>query len=116
MAAGGVALAAASALVREDAPAAGWREAGLVLVLALAGSAAPLALFYTALARAPAAEVSAWFFLIPVIGVLSAWPALGETPGPRLWAGLAGVSLGLWLVLGARGPGRGRLVDSAPPP
>jgi probable blue pigment (indigoidine) exporter len=116
MAAGGVALAGVSALVREDAPAAGWREAGLVAVLALAGSAAPLALFYTALARAPAAEVSAWFFLIPVIGVLSAWPLLGESPGPRLWAGLAGVSLGLWLVLGARGPGEGRLVDSPPPP
>jgi drug/metabolite transporter (DMT)-like permease len=116
MAAGGVALALVSALVREDAPAAGWREAGLVLALALAGSAAPLALFYTALGRAPAAEVSAWFFLIPVIGVLSAWPLLGETPGPRLWAGLVGVSLGLWLVLGGHGPGQGRLVDSPPPP
>jgi len=116
MAAGGAALALVSALAREDPPAGGWREAGLVLALALAGSAVPLALFYTALGRAPAAEVSAWFFLIPVIGVLSAWPLLGETPGPRLWAGLVGVSLGLWLVLGGRGPGQGRLVDSPPPP
>lgn len=116
MAAGGLALVAASAAVGEGAPAAGWREAALVIGLALAGSAAPLALFYLALMRGSAARVSAWFFLIPVIGVLSAWPLLGETPGPRLWVGLAGVTAGLWLVLTARGPGGGSLVESAPPP
>ena len=49
--------------------------------------------------RAPAAEVSAWFFLVPVVGVGSAWPLLGEQPGARLWIGLAAVTAGLWLVL-----------------
>lgn len=115
MTAGGLVLAAAGA-VGEGAPdAAGAREVGLILLLAAAGSALPLALFYLALARAPAAEVSAWFFLVPAVGVLTAWPLLGETPGPRLLAGMAGVCLGLWLVLSPRTAGRGRLVPSSPP-
>lgn len=113
---GGVVLVGVSGLAREPAPVLGWREAGLVLALALVGSAAPLALFYMALARAPASEVSAWFFLIPVIGVLSAWPFLGEEPGVRLVVGLAGVSAGLWLVLGGRVADGDRLVDSRAPP
>lgn len=116
MAVGGVFLGLAGLVVGEGEPAAGWREAGLILGLGVVGSAAPLALFYLALARAPASRVSAWFFLIPAIGVLSAWPLLGETPSARLVVGLAGVSLGLWLVLGRRGPGEGRLVDSPLPP
>lgn len=116
MALGGLVLAGVSALARESAPALGWREAGLVLGLAVIGSAAPLALFYMALARAPASEVSAWFFLIPIIGVLTAWPLLGETPSARLVVGLVGVSAGLWLVLGGRVADEGRLVDSPGPP
>jgi O-acetylserine/cysteine efflux transporter len=100
----------------EGAPSAGGaREAALVVGLAILGSALPLALFYLALARAPAARVSAWFLLIPPLGVLSAWPLLGERPGPRLLAGLAAVCLGLWLVL-ARGRAEGGLVESPPPP
>lgn len=116
MALGGLTLALVSVIARESAPALGWREAGLVAALAVVGSAAPLALFYMALARAPASEVSAWFFLIPVIGVLSAWPLLGETPSARLVVGLTGVSVGLWLVLGGRVADGGRLLDSPAPP
>jgi probable blue pigment (indigoidine) exporter len=80
--------------------------AALVVVLGAAGSAAPLALFYVALRLAPAGEVSAWFFLVPVVGVLTAWPLLGETPGASLVAGVVGVALGLWLVVGAGARGR----------
>jgi drug/metabolite transporter (DMT)-like permease len=116
MAAGGVLLYLLGVLLEEGGAVAGRREAGLILALAVVGSAVPLALFYLALARAPAAEVSAWFFLIPAIGVLSAWLLLGERPSIRLAIGLVGVSLGLWLVLGRRNPGGGRLVDSSAPP
>jgi drug/metabolite transporter (DMT)-like permease len=91
------------------------RELGLILLLAVVGSAVPFAMFYVALQRAPAAEVSAWFFLVPVVGVLMAWPLLGETPSARLVAGMVGVSGGLWLVLGRGAGGRGRLVPSTPP-
>lgn len=113
---GGAVLMLAGALTdRSGLGDTGPAELALVLALGVAGSAAPLALFYLALARAPATEVSAWFFLIPVIGVLSAWPLLGEEPTGRLVVGLVGVSLGLWLVLGRRDPAKSALVDSAPP-
>jgi len=110
---GAVMLSAAGAL--EDGPrTTGAREVALVLVLAAIGSALPLALFYTALIGAPAGVVSAWFFLVPVVGVLTAWPLLGETPSVVLMAGMAGVSVGLWLVLAL--PTGSRLVRSEPDP
>jgi drug/metabolite transporter (DMT)-like permease len=92
---------------------AGWQ---MTVLLAGVGSALPLALFYLALVRAPAAEVSAWFFLVPVVGVLMAWPLLGETPSVRLVVGMLGVSAGLVLVLRRRAAAPGRLVDSSAPP
>ncbi|MGE0347083.1 MAG: DMT family transporter [Gemmatimonadales bacterium] len=116
MLAGGLVLCAAG-LVAEGVPdVAGPREWGLVVLLAVVGSAVPFAMFYVALIHAPASEVSAWFFLVPVIGVLTAWPLLGEEPTARLLVGMVGVCLGLWLVMGfAGGRRRGRLVDSAGP-
>lgn len=117
MLAGGVVLCGAGLAWDGPPRAAGARELGLVVLLAAVGSAAPFALFYLALTRAPAAEVSAWFFLVPVIGVLSAWPLLGEEPTLRLLVGMTGVCAGLWLVMGIRTAARpGPLVDSAAPP
>jgi drug/metabolite transporter (DMT)-like permease len=121
MALGGVILAilALPGLGRTGAPPLGAREGALVAFLALVGSAAPTACFYLALQRAPAARVSAWFCLVPLVGVLSAWPALGERPGPRLALGLVAVVAGLWLVLRPpRGDGRalGAVGRLAPPP
>ena len=115
MLAGGVVLVLGG-LVGEGAPEATTpRELGLILLLAVVGSAVPFAMFYVALQRAPAAEVSAWFFLVPVVGVLMAWPLLGETPSAQLVAGMVGVSCGLWLVLGRGAGDRERLVPSTPP-
>jgi drug/metabolite transporter (DMT)-like permease len=103
-------------LVGEGAPdATTLRELGLILLLAVVGSAVPFAMFYVALQRAPAAEVSAWFFLVPVVGVLMAWPLLGETPTTQIVVGMVGVSGGLWMVLGRGAGGRERLVPSSPP-
>ncbi len=96
----GAAMLAAVGLAAGGAPgAAGGRELGLILVVAVLGNAVPFALFYVALGRGEAGRVSAWFFLVPVVGVLTAWPLLGEVPGPRLWAGLVLVTAGLWMVL-----------------
>src|SRR5690606_36630535 len=103
-------------IVFEGVPDATVRSLSLVDVTALLGGAIPLALFYLALARAPAGEVTAWFFLVPVVGVLSAWAFLGEVPGTSLIFGLGTVSIGLWLVMARRVRGRGGLVDSAPLP
>ena len=115
MTAGGLVLAIAGLLVDGADLPLGARQIALVVGLAVLGSAAPLALFYLALAIAPAAEVSAWFFLVPVVGVATAWPLLGETPTVRLAVGLVGVCAGLWLVVAARGRPEGRLVDSTAP-
>ena len=96
----GAVMLAMLGLLFEGVPATtGVREVGLILVIALVGSAIPFALFYMALGRGDAGRVSAWFFLVPVIGVLTAWPLLGEAPGPRLWTGLILVCAGLWMVL-----------------
>lgn len=96
----GAAMLAALGLGLEGLPGTtGGREAGLIVLVALVGNAVPFALFYVALGRGEAGRVSAWFFLVPVIGVLTAWPLLGEVPGPRLWAGLLLVCAGLWMVL-----------------
>lgn len=112
----GGAVLAVVGLAGEGPPdATGPREWGLILLLAVVGSAVPFAMFYVALQRAPASEVSAWFFLVPVVGVLMAWPLLGETPSAQLVAGMVGVSAGLWLVLGRGAGGRERLVPSTPP-
>lgn len=96
----GALMLAVAGLAFEDLPsAAGGRELGLVALVAVVGSAVPFALFYVALGRGEPATVSAWFFLVPVVGVLTAWPLLGEAPGPRLWTGLVLVTAGLWMVL-----------------
>jgi probable blue pigment (indigoidine) exporter len=96
----GAVMLAGLGLVTGGAPSAtGGREFGLIMTVAVLGTAIPFALFYVALGRGGAGTVSAWFFLVPVIGVLTAWPLLGEVPGPRLWAGLVLVCAGLWMVL-----------------
>jgi drug/metabolite transporter (DMT)-like permease len=102
MAVGGLVLAAFGAAVETPGDGVGATTLLMIVALALVGSAIPLVLFYVALTRAPAGEVSAWFFLVPVVGVLSAWPLLGETPTVRLGLGMTAVSVGLWLVLGGR--------------
>lgn len=112
---GGVVLLVIGFLFEDGPPPFGAREVALILGIAIVGGAIPFALFYLALARAPATQVSTWFFLIPVVGVLSAWLLLGEQPTVRLVIGLAAVSVGLWLVLAIRAPQEELLVDSAPP-
>ena len=112
---GGVALIVWGAIVGGEVVASGPREIVLVVGLAVGASALPAVLFYTALQLAPAAEVSAWFFLIAPIGVLSAWVLLGERPGPALIAGLVAVSVGIWLVV-ARRPGVSGRLAPAPAP
>ncbi len=86
------------------------RVAAITLGVALVGSAAPLGLFYAALRTGAAGELSAMFFLVPVVGVLTAWPLLGERPHAGLVVGLAAVCVGLVMVLWR--PRGGRLVPS----
>ncbi len=90
----------------------GPATAAVSLATALVGSAVPLALFYAALRTGHAGELSALFFLVPVVGVLTAWPLLGETPTQGLGVGLVAVAIGLVLVLApTRGGGLVRSGD-----
>lgn len=103
----GAAMLLAAAAARGHAPGpVGTRTALVSLVTGLVGSALPLALFYEALRTGPAAELSALFFLVPVVGVLTAWPLLGETPSSGLAVGLVAVSVGLVMVLAPSRRGR----------
>lgn len=89
---------------------------GLVLLTAAVGAALPLGLFYLALTLAPASEVSAWFLLVPVVGMGSAWVLLGETPDAASLLGLGAICVGLWLVMAHRVAPPVTLVESRPPP
>jgi drug/metabolite transporter (DMT)-like permease len=109
MTVGALMLAVLSPFGGHDAIPSSARDAGLVLLLGVACSAFPTALFYYALRVGVASEISAWFFLVPIIGVATAWPLLGEPLTVPLAIGLVGVSAGLWLVLRQRR----RLVPSA---
>lgn len=101
---GALMLAALSAGI-ETAPSDFGPEAlGLLVFTAVLGSALPLWLFYAAVRHAPVGELSAWFFLVPVIAVIAAWPALGEEPTASLAVGMVLVAAGLWLVLGPPTP------------
>ena len=110
MTVGAVFLAVISPFGGHGHASSGARDLSLVLLLGVIGSAVPTALFYYALRAGAASEISAWFFLVPIIGVASAWPLLGEGLTLPLGVGLLGVSVGLWLVLRQRQ----RLVGSAP--
>ena len=112
---GGAVLLTVGGVGEEWPPPVGAREVARILGVAVAGGAIPFALFYMALARGTAVQVSTWFFLIPVVGVLSAWALLGEQPTLQLVVGLAAVSVALWLVLAERAPREELLVDSTPP-
>ena len=94
----GLLLAASFAAGAPPGPV-GARTAAVSLATALVGSAVPLALFYAALRTGHAGELSALFFLVPVVGVLTAWPLLGETPTLGLGLGLVAVAIGLVMVL-----------------
>lgn len=112
---GGAMLLVAGAAV-DGTPEPAARPLALALLTGITGAALPLALFYLALRRAPAGEVSAWFFLVPVVGVISAWALLDERPDASLLFGLVTICAGLWLVMARRGTSEGGLVESPPPP
>lgn len=85
------------ALTRAALPA----DLGLLYVVIFA-SVAGYGIWTTLMTRYPASEVAPWSMLVPVVGVISSWAILGETPHPpELAAGL--------LVIG------GVLLASRPP-
>jgi O-acetylserine/cysteine efflux transporter len=60
------------------------------------------------LGRHPASTVAPFTLLVPVVGIATAWLALGETPSGAELAGAAVVLTGLGLTVGLTAPRRSR--------
>ena len=95
---GGVVLVLLSLAVEHQSFPVHGRDIALVAWLAVTGCIIPFAAYYTALTKGAATSVSSWILLVPVLGVLTSWPLLGEMPSPALWGGLVLVCAGLYLV------------------
>jgi drug/metabolite transporter (DMT)-like permease len=81
-----------------------WQALAAIAYQGVIVGGVALVIWVHLLRRHPPAAVSVFSFATPVAGVfLSEW-LFAEAPGPRLWAGLAGVLCGVWFA--AQGPGR----------
>jgi probable blue pigment (indigoidine) exporter len=100
---GGALLGGLAGIV-EGAPEIAWTPRFLVVLafLSLVGSAAAFVAWFTESLRCRLDVLSAWTFLVPVIGIGLAAVFLGERPGGWTAIGLAAVLVSLWTVLGPR--------------
>ena len=73
---------------------------GSLLYVVIGASVVGYGLWSWLLARHPASEVSPYALLVPVIGIATAWIALGEVPGLVELLGAAVILLGLALLTG----------------
>ena len=97
---GGVALAALAGIA-EGAPHIAWtlRFAGLLAFLALVGTAAAFVAWFHETQACRLDLLSAWTFLVPVVGIVLAAVVLGERPTGWTLVGLVTVLISLWIVL-----------------
>lgn len=95
----GPVLAVLSLAFEHDTGHTGPRQIAEILFIAVVGTTLPFAFLYIALTFGGASVVASWFLLVPVVGVLTAWPLLGEVPTPQVWVGTALVCTGLWFVI-----------------
>ncbi len=100
----GGALLAGLATIVEGAPGIAWtpRFVALLAFLSLVGTAAAFVAWFTESLRCRLDVLSAWTFLVPVVGI--GLPALvfGERPGGWTAVGLAVVLGSMWVVLRRR--------------
>lgn len=96
---GGVVLAA-WASATEGMPHIRWSPSFIAALafLALAGTAATSVAWFTEARRARLDQLTAWTFLVPVVGLGLAAALLGERPTGRTLAGLGAVLVALWLT------------------
>jgi len=100
---GGALLVGVAAVV-EGAPHISLTPRFVVVVafLSLVGTAAAFVAWFTESLHCRLDELSAWLFLVPVVGIGLAAVVLGERPSGWTAVGLAGVLGALWIVLGHR--------------
>ena len=100
----GGALLAVWAAVVEGLPHITWtpRFALVLAFLSLVGTAAAFVAWFTESLRCRLDALSAWTFLVPVVGIGLAALVLGERPGGWIAVGLAALLVSLSTVLGPR--------------
>lgn len=105
---GGAALAVWAAAV-EGAPVIVWTPRFVVVLafLSLVGTAAAFVAWFTETKYCRLDTLTAWTFLVPVVGIVLAALVLGERPTGWTAAGLFAVLVSLWVILRPR-YGRGR--------
>ncbi len=100
---GGALLAGLAAIV-EGAPDIAWtpRFVALLAFLSLVGTAAAFVAWFTESLRCRLDVLSAWTFLVPVVGIGLAALVFGERPGGWTAIGLVVVLGSMWVVLRRR--------------
>lgn len=98
----GGALLALLAAATEGRPQIAWtpRFVASLAFLSLAGTAAAFVLWFQETLRSRLDLLTAWTFLVPVVGIALGLLLRGERPGGWTVAGVAGVLVALALVLG----------------
>lgn len=75
----------------------GWQEWSSTLYTVVLASLVGYTIFNGLMARYPAASVVPYILLVPPVGALASWLALGEVPAPLEWVGgvvmMAGVAI-----------------------
>ena len=94
-------MLAALAGITEGAPSIAWtlRFAGVLAFLALVGTAAAFVAWFQETQACRLDLLSAWTFLVPVVGIVLAAVVLGERPTGWTLVGLVTVLISLWIVL-----------------
>ena len=97
---GGTGLAVWAA-VAEGSPAIDWtpRFVAALAFLSLVGTAAAFVAWFTETRQCRLDELSAWTFLVPVVGVALSAALLGERPSGWTAVGLSAVLVSMWAVL-----------------
>jgi EamA-like transporter family len=96
----GGALLAAWAAIAEGAPRIDWtpRFVAVLAFLALVGTAAAFVAWFAESLRSRLAELAAWTFLVPVVGIALAAFLLAEAPTGWSAGGIFVVVLSIWVV------------------
>ncbi len=102
---GGAVLAVWSAAV-EGAPRIIWtpRFVAVLLFLSLVGTAAAFVVWFDESRRSRLDQLTAWTFLVPVVGIALSVVLLGERPSGWALSGLVMVLLALWISVGRAAP------------
>ncbi len=103
--AGGAVLAVWSAVV-EGAPRIAWtpRFVAVLLFVSLVGTAAAFVVWFDESRRSRLDQLTAWTFLVPVVGIALSVVVLGERPTGWAVSGLAVVLFALWRSVGCAPP------------